>query len=207
MEEIEYSWQHLVRRPYGSTMWDIANIDGNDVVIFMIKERAADIEPLPQGVDVHWKAGGIGMHVAGWKVMPVVVMMDFAPLQSIYETWFNFYGESGDIVREAFTALGRQDRLYVLFFDTGPNPVRGFGFTNHIGHLFRGMHGICRALTPWDDNLFNLAKHKLQSERGVQELWDYLQDHGIGRIPMVEGRQHGAIDPDMGDYKVPPSAY
>jgi len=206
MEKLEYSWEHLVRRPYGSAMWDIANMDGNDVVVFMVREKRADVEPLPQQVGVHWRSGGIGMMVQGQRVMPVVVMMNFIPLESIYEMWFNFYGEAGSTVQEAFTLLGRQDRLYALFFDTGPELVRGFGFNNNVGHFFRGHYGICKALPPWDDNLFNLAKHQLQSERGVRELWNYLEDSGIGRVPMVDGRQHGAIDPDLGDYRVPPSA-
>lgn len=170
-----YPWQYLEQQPYGRAIWDIAEVQGTDAVIFLIRESRADVTPLPEAVDVYWKAGGVGMKVAGWRVMPVVIMIKFLSLGTMYEMWFNFYGEAGPTVQKAFTLLGKQDRLYIILFDTGPIPVRSFGFPNNIQHFFRGQYGMIKAITPWDDNLFNLAKLKLQSERGVQELWNYLK--------------------------------
>ena len=176
MPDLIYSWQALERQPYGSTIWDIAGLPGESTVVFMIREPIADIERLPQSVDVMWKTGAIGMTVGGRRVMPVVILIDFYPLQSLYELWFNFYGEAGPYIQEAFLLLAKQDERYILFHDRGPIPVGGRRFSNDdMKVTFRGLYSYCKALPPWSDDDFDYAKALIQRERSVKELWEYLK--------------------------------
>ncbi len=171
----EYSWQFLERVPYGLALWDIALVAGARAVVFMAREPRADVQVLPERVQVRWKAGGIGMEIAGRRIMPVVLLIDFRPLATIYEIWFNFYGEAGAFVQEAFQLLGEQDLLYIFFHDRGPTPVRKFGFPNDIRYFFRGHYGMLKALPAWTDRDFNQAKDHLQSKYGVEQLWNILR--------------------------------
>jgi len=171
----EYSWQFLQRMPYGLAVWDVALVAGARTVVFMAREPRAHMQALPDRVDVRWKGGSIGMEIAGRRIMPVVVLVDFRPLATIYEIWFNFYGEAGPFVQEAFLLLGKQDYLYLFFHDYGPTPVRGFGFQNEVKHFFRGNYGILKALPEWDDRDFEEAKRRLQDRHGVEQLWGMLR--------------------------------
>ncbi len=171
----QYSWQFLERVPYGLAIWDVALVAGARAVVFMAREHRADVAPLPERVRVLWKAGSIGMEIAGRRIMPVIVMADFRPLTTIYEIWFNFYGETGPFVQEAFLLLGKQDYLYLFFHDYGPTPIRKFAFPNDIRHFFRGHHGILKALPEWNDRDFNEAKRRLQDRYGVAQLWNILR--------------------------------
>ena len=171
----EYSWQFLERVPYGLAIWDIALVDGARTVIFMARERRADVAPLPERVQVLWKAGSIGMEIAGRRIMPVIVMADFRPLMTIYEIWFNFYGEAGPFIQEAFLLLGKQNYLYLFFHDCGPTPIRKFAFPNEMKHFFRGHYGMLKALPEWNDRDFNEAKRRLQDRYGGEELWNILK--------------------------------
>ncbi len=171
----EYSWQFLERVPYGLAIWDVALVAGARAVVFMAREPKADAQALPERVQVRWKAGGIGMEIAGRRIMPVVALIDFRPLATIYEIWLNFYGEAGPFVQEAFQLLGEQDLLYIFFHDYGPTSIRKFGFHNEIKHFFRGNYGILKALPQWTDRDFDQAKGHLQSKYGVEQLWNILR--------------------------------
>ena len=167
----EYSWHFLQNQPYGLSMWDIALINGVSTVVFMARERKAELLKLPLHPDAMWKALSFGMEINGHKVMPVVVMIFFVPLQTIYEVYFNFYGETGEQVREAFRLLGKQTTNYLIFHDRGEEPIRKFGFDNSMDEFFRGHYGMINALPEWSDADFNEAKRQLMAKYTGDQLW------------------------------------
>jgi hypothetical protein len=167
----EYSWQFLERQPYGLAIWDIALIDGVSTVVFMARERKAELIRVQQNPDAIWKALSFGMDVNGHRVMPVLVMILFVPLQTIYEIYFNFYGETGEEVQKAFKLLGSQKNNYLFFHDRGVEPVRKFGFPNSLDQFFRGHYGMIKAVTEWSDDDFNEAKRRLMDQYTGDQLW------------------------------------
>jgi hypothetical protein len=170
-EEEQYSWQFLEQLPYGMSMWDIASVEGKQTVVFMAREPRADVEPLPKTPKALWRAMSLGVEIDGHKVMPVIVMIYFVPLQTIYEIWFNFYGEAQESVQEAFTLLGQQPNLYLFFHDRGSEPVRKFGFRNDIAYFFKGHYGVLKAVPEWSDADFNEAKRRLMDRYTGEQLW------------------------------------
>lgn len=169
--EYDFSWQFLQLQPYGLAVWDMALIDGVRTVIFMAREPKADMLQIQDKPDAIWKALSFGMDINGRKVMPVVVMILFVPLQTIYEVYFNFYGETGEAVQEAFQLLGKQPNNYLFFHDKGPEPVRKFGFANNLDEFFRGHYGMIKAVPAWSDADFNEAKRRLMNQYSGEEMW------------------------------------
>jgi|GEM_PF-1965743 len=166
-----YSWQYLLGRPYGTSVWDIMLVNGQPFVTFMAREETSVVKKLPDPLDVYWKAISMGMVVNNRKVMPVIVMADVLPLDSMYEVWFNFYGEAQDIVQEAFALLAQQSHLFLFFLDKTPEPVRKIAFPNSIAHFFRGHQGMLKALPPWNDDDYDEAKRRIMRDYSPDQLW------------------------------------
>lgn len=167
----ELSWQFLEQQPYGLAVWDIALVEGVRTIVFMAREPRADLEHLPKRLDAHWKAISLGMEIQGHRVMPIIVMIHFVALQTIYEVWFNFYGEAGEHVQEAFRLLAEQETIYLFFHDQGPEPVRKIGFDNSMRQFFRGHYGMLKAMPEWSDADFNAAKDRLMKQYSCDDLW------------------------------------
>jgi hypothetical protein len=167
----EYMWQSLQREPYGTAVWETVLIEGDKTVIVMAREAKADLAGLPYKADAVWKGLSFVVEVNGHNVMPVVVMVLFVPLQTIYEVWFNFYGELGEEVQEAFRLLGEQPNLYIFFHDKGPEAVRKFGFGNSLAQFFHGHYGMISAAPAWNDNDFNEAKRRVMSAYTGEEMF------------------------------------
>lgn len=167
----EYAWQNLERQPYGLAIWDIPLVEGELTVVFMAREPRAQLLKLPQRTNANWKALSVGTEIRGRRVLPVIVMIHFIPLATIYEVWFNFYGETGWYVQEAFTLLGQQPNNYLFFHDRGPEPVRKIGFPNTMDSFFRGHYGMIKAMPEWSDEDFNEAKRQLMEEYTGDQLW------------------------------------
>lgn len=171
MPKDQYSWQYLEQLPYGMSMWDTALVNGESTVVFMAREPRAGLLQLQEHPDAIWKALSFAMEINGRKVMPVVVMIFFVPFQTIYEIYFNFYGETGKYVQEAFRLLGKQPVNYLFFHDRGPEPVRKFGFFNNLDQFFRGHYGMIKAMPEWSDADFNEAKRRLMEQYSGEQLW------------------------------------
>lgn len=169
--ESQYAWQYLEQLPYGVAMWDAALIDSTRNIVFMAREARADVEPLTESPKALWRVMSLGMEIDDHKVIPVLVLIYFIPLQTIYEVWFNFYGEGKESVQEAFTLLGQQPNLYLFFHDRGPEPVRKFGFVNELAYFFRGQYGVLKAMPEWSDEDFNKAKSLLMDQYTGEQLW------------------------------------
>ena len=163
----ELSWEFLVRQPYGICLWDIPLIRGKREVVFMAREREADVRDLPERVPCHFKAGLLGMG----RVFPVVVLIDFIPLRTIYEVYFNFCAPEG---AEAIALLGRQPNLYLAFYDRGPEAVRIFGFVNNMASYFRLVYVKLKGLPCWTDDEFDRAKEWLMQRYTVEDLEEML---------------------------------
>lgn len=163
----ELSWEFLVRQPYGICLWDIPLIRGKREVVFMAREREADVRDLPERVPCHFKAGLLGMG----RVFPVVVLIDFTPLRTIYEVYFNFCAPEG---AEAIALLGRQPNLYLAFYDRGPEAVRIFGFVNNMASYFRLVYVKLKGLPCWTDDEFDRAKEWLMQRYTVEDLEEML---------------------------------
>jgi len=162
-EKEELSWEYLVRQPYGICLWDIPLIRGKREVLFMAREREVDVKDLPEKVRCGFKAGLLGMG----RVFPVIVLIDFIPLKTIYEVYFNFCRPEGT---EAITLLGSQPNLYLAFYDTGPEPVRVFGFVNDIANYFKLVYLKLKGLPCWTDDEFDRAKEWLMGSYTVEDL-------------------------------------
>jgi len=166
-----YSWQYLETLPYGLCIWDIARFNGATGVVFMVRESTADIQDLPRSPDAYWKLVSLGTTIDGRRVMPVVALINFLPLHSIYEVWFNFYGEAGKETQGAFQLLAQQSHLMLFFHDRGPEPLAKFAFPNNLAHFFRGHYGMIKAIPEWSDSDFNEAKRRLIHQYSVADLW------------------------------------
>lgn len=167
----KYSWQHLIEHPYGMAMWDVAMINGVEQVVYMAREPRKDVEALPDRVDVHWKATSMGMEIGETRVLPVVVMCYFIPLQTIYEVWFNFYGDNWLFRQHAIELLGKQEKLLILFLDQGPKPVRTIGFFNDMAYFFRGHYKMLKEMPAWTDHDFDEAKRRLMERYTADDIW------------------------------------
>lgn len=167
----EFTWQFLQQQPYGLAVWDIALVEGVRTLVFMAREPGADLVSLPKRLDAHWKAISLGIEIQGHRVMPIIVMIHFVPLQTIYEVWFNFYGEAGEAVQEAFRLLAQQEDIYLFFHDRGEEPVRKIGFTNNLKAFFRGTYGMLKAMPEWSDADFDEAKRQLMEQYTCDQLW------------------------------------
>jgi len=167
----EYSWKYLQKLPYGLALWDIALVNGESTVVFMAREPRAQLLQLPQHPQAIWKGLSLGAEVNGRRVMPVVVMIHFIPLETIYEIWFNFYGETAEYVQEAFRLLGQQPNNYLFFHDRGPEPVRKTGFPNTLDTFFHGHYGMIKVMPEWSDEEFNEAKRQLMDKYSGRQLW------------------------------------
>jgi len=163
LDKEELSWEFLVRQPYGICLWDIPLIRGKREVVFMAHEREADVKDLREPVPCGFKAGLLGMG----RVFPVIVLIDFIPLRTVYEVYFNFSRPEGS---EAIILLGRQPKLYLAFYDTGPEPVRMFGFANDVANFFRLVHLKLKGLPSWTDDEFDKAKAWIMDSYTVEEL-------------------------------------
>jgi len=170
MEKTEYSWQALARLPYGSAIWDLVIVNGQEAVMFMAHEKESDAKALPSHIGAHFRSGLLAYE----NVSPVVVLIDTPVLGgTLYEMWFNFYGASQADVQHAFEVLGKQPVLFIALFDTGPEHVRVFTFVNTISHFFSGVVKVLRGVKPWTDSDFDRAKAEIQKEP-VNQLWQSL---------------------------------
>lgn len=167
----EYSWQSLQRQPYGLCLWDIVLVNDVRTVVFMAREPRAQMLRVQDKPDAIWKGLSFGYEIEGRKVMPLVVMILFVPLQTIYEVYFNFYGETGEHVQEALRLLGKQPNNYLFFHDRGAEPVRKFGFPNSLDQFFRGHYGMISAVPAWSDDDFNEAKRRLMDQYSGEQMW------------------------------------
>ncbi len=165
-----YSWDFLRKQPYGTALWDLVLLNGHRFVVFLAREPRREVERLPEPVDVFWKHVSIGMEIKGRRVMPVVVLADVIPLQTVYEVWFNFYGAGAELAQEAFDLLGHQSHIFLFFLDDGPEPIRKLAFPNPVGHFFRGHFGMLRAMPAWSDADFNEAKRQIMAKHTVQDM-------------------------------------
>lgn len=163
--------EYLLTKPYGTILWDTMIINGQPCVGFIAREEASVVRTLSEPLAVYWKAISMGMIVNTRKVMPVILMADVIALATTYETWFNFYGETQDIVQEAFDLLGRQSHLFLFFIDKTIEPIRKVAFPNEIAHFFRGHQGILRALPPWIDDDYDEAKRRIMRDYSIEQLW------------------------------------
>lgn len=166
-----YSYEFLCTQPYGSALWETVTAYGKPTVVFMAREAKEDISGIPKVLDAHWKAIVLGLDLRGVRIMAIVVMIEFIPLLTIYEVWFNCYGEGGAETQEAFKILGEQENLYLFFFDSEPAPIRQIAFHNQIGHFFRGVSGLVKALPAWTDKDFDEAKRILTKVYPPDVLW------------------------------------
>lgn len=172
--EGNYAWQVLERLPYGSALWDLVMFAPmmEEAVIFMARERAEIASQLPKTSPARWKGLGLPrISSAGNRVMPLVMMIHMPLLKTIYEVWFNFYGENPEFTQQAIEKLGKQEHLYLFFFDRGSQPVKKIAFNNEIAHFFRGQYGILKALPPWSDSEFNEVKSQLMEEYTGEDFW------------------------------------
>lgn len=168
----EYSWQLLQKQPYGLAIWDLALVEGVSTVVFLAREPRKEVLQFQQKPDAIWKALSFAFDdINGHRVMPVVIMIFFIPLQTIYEIYFNFYGETGKYVQEAFRLLGQQTTNYLFFHDRGPEPVRKIGFDNNLIDFFHGHYGMMKAMPEWSDADFEEAKRRLMTQYTGQQLW------------------------------------
>jgi len=159
----ELSWEFLVKQPYGIALWDLPLVRGRREVVFIAREREADVKDLPERVACRFKSGLLGMG----RVFPIVVLIDFHPLTTIYEIYFNFCRPEGS---EAVILLGKQPNLYLAFYDTSPEPVRMFSFTNNIATYFKLVYLKLKELPCWTDDEFDKAKEWLMRTYRVEEL-------------------------------------
>jgi hypothetical protein len=166
-----YSWQALEQLPYGFAIYETALVNNVRTVVFMARESRADIEAISGRMNAYWKAISLGMDIKGTRVMPVVVMIYFIPLETIYEVWFNFYGVEGQLVQESFQLLGQQDTIYLMFHDRGPEPIRKIGFNNNLASFFHGHYGMLKAMPAWSDDDFMEAKRRLMEQYSGEGLW------------------------------------
>lgn len=164
------AWQRLVKMEYGACMWDTVMIEGIPMVAWLVREAARDVQHLPDKVDALWKVVAIGMDVMGYRVMPIITLIHFLPLDVIYETWFNFYGVDGPIVQEALGMLQFQLMLPLLFLDHGPVPVRKFGFTNNMTTNLKGIYGMISSVPAWTDEAFDTAKIRIEERYTSEDL-------------------------------------
>lgn len=167
----QWSWEFLQSRSYGEAVWDTMLADHEPVVVFMARETQADIAALPQPAPAIWKLTSLGTRIGGRKVMPIVVLINFFPFNTIYEVWFNFYGEGAKETQEAFLILAKQPLLLLFFYDRGPEPLRKLGFENELSFFFSGQYKMLKALPPWTDDDFNEAKRRLMDTYTTDDLW------------------------------------
>jgi len=161
----EYSWEWLEQQPYSVGLWDVATIDKERRIVFMAREPREDVEPLPKKVIAHWKAGLLPHK----KVLVLVVMCHFIPLNAIYEFWFNYIH---DEVKEAVDLLSRQGLLYLNFHEVGPTPVRTFAFHNGMRFDFVLLGKKLKEVAPWMDAEFEEAKAAIQAKYAVRNCGD-----------------------------------
>jgi len=172
MPEEIYSWEYLIRQPYGAMVWDIVLIHGHKYVAFMAREPRWEVQRLPDPVDVHWRGLSLGIEFKGGRrVMAMVLLAHVLPLGSRYEIWFNFYGEGQVETQEAIYMLSHQSHLFLFFIDDGPVPARTLTFPNSVDYFFRGHYGMLQAMPEWTDDDFNRAKAHLQRKYSVMDLW------------------------------------
>jgi hypothetical protein len=162
---------NLLKQDYGACLWDTVLIEGQPMTAWLAREVTGDVLHLPDRADALWKIVSFGMErPGGRRVMPIIVLIYFIPLQRIYETWFNFYGVDGEIVREALSFLQFQPILPLLFLDRVPEPVRKFGFSNSLATNLKGIYGMCSAVAPWTDEDFDAVKEAIQNKLSPEDL-------------------------------------
>jgi len=162
-DEEELSWEFLVRQPYGTCLWDIPLVRGRREVVFMARESEATVKELREPVPCRFKSGLLGMG----RVFPVIVLMNFIPLGTIYEVYFNYCSPEGS---EAVALLGHQPTLYLAFYNTGPQPVRIFSFTNPVAGYFKLVYLKLKGLPCWTDEEFDKAKARIMQTYSVEDL-------------------------------------
>jgi len=167
-----YSWQYLLANPYGAMMWDIVLINGHKYVAFLAREPQEEVARMKEPIDVHWKGLSIGIEFKdGRRVLPLIILANVLPLGSVYEVWFNFYGEGQVETQEAIHMLSHQSHLFLFFLDRSPEPVRKIVFPNSVDYFFRGHYGMLESMPEWTDGDFNSAKAHLQRKYSVRDLW------------------------------------
>lgn len=173
---LEYAWQYLVEQEYGRALWGMAKMNGEEVVAILAHETTDDVLGLPEDCKAPWRAGSFRLKLAGQhqKVVPVVLMAKFEPLETFYEVWFNVYADKEWPEREAFTALSKQTFLPLLFFDRGPSPVREFYYVNTLRRFFSSQYHLLRLLPPWTDNDFKRAKEQIEEQYSSERMWEVL---------------------------------
>lgn len=137
-------------------------------VIFVLKEETDTIASLLAKNPCQIKHGIFRMD----DVYLVIVM--FYIWNTIYETWWNYHDESGE-VKECFWGIATQDQFRIFFVTESKRIWGGIPRKNELKEPFKKYLETLKETTPWAIEAFDQAKEEIYRRFPSKEnLWDAL---------------------------------
>lgn len=143
-------------QPYGTLMYDIISVDGqNWEVSFFIKEDETHMALYTNNPNVEIVMGIIEEEEAS----PVVAIININGCKDLmYETWLNFYAELGEKV---FEYLICQEKIKLHLINGRNNIVRSISVNNGLKKWLLNYIQRIKGRKRWSMTDFDVAKDKI----------------------------------------------